>query len=197
MSYKDRKRVKKNDYIVVEDSDNPKSFDTGTGIVGVYEHRLIAEEMMGRELKEDEVVHHLDENKGNNSPDNLLVLENSQHVKLHQWMSKNTITPKPSQVIRNHSGCVRCQECDKPVHYTQKFCSHQCHIDYKKSVVLSDERNDVENIQELVNNHPLTTVGSILGISDNGVRQRCKSLGVEIPKREPGYWTKKRLGLVD
>lgn len=33
--YKDRKRINKNGYIVVEYPDHPRAFDTGTGVTGV------------------------------------------------------------------------------------------------------------------------------------------------------------------
>lgn len=39
-----------------------------------YEHILMAEDMLDRKLKPGEEVHHLDKNRTNNSPDNLLVL---------------------------------------------------------------------------------------------------------------------------
>lgn len=49
-----------------------------------HEHRRVAEAMLGRPLKRGEVVHHKDENKHNNSPDNLEVLESqSVHASLH------------------------------------------------------------------------------------------------------------------
>lgn len=52
---------------------------------GTYkaEHRIVAEEMLGRELNETEVVHHIDGNKQNNSEDNLTVMTREEHAKLH------------------------------------------------------------------------------------------------------------------
>lgn len=47
------------------------------------EHRSIVEEMLGRKLTCDEVVHHLDENKQNNSIENLVVMDREEHAKLH------------------------------------------------------------------------------------------------------------------
>ena len=49
----------------------------------VFEHILVAEQMLGRYLIADEFVHHRDRNKKNNDPDNLLVLTSSEHAKLH------------------------------------------------------------------------------------------------------------------
>ncbi len=43
----------------------------------VYEHRLVAEQKLGRLLLPDEVVHHKDENPKNNAPDNLEVFSNN------------------------------------------------------------------------------------------------------------------------
>lgn len=188
--YKDKKRINKNGYIVVENDTHHKSFDTGTGINGVYEHQLIAENLIGRNLKESEVVHHLDSNKSNNSPDNLLVLDNSQHSKLHSWLDKNVIVPKPAQLLRNLKGCVRCGVCEKPINPSMKYCSTDC------SNAALKHPDDADYLQEAIKVKPLTTIAKELGISDNGVRKRCKSLGIDIPKREPGFWTKKKFGLV-
>ena len=38
----------------------------------IYEHILVVEKMLGRFLKSEEVVHHIDENKSNNIPNNLI-----------------------------------------------------------------------------------------------------------------------------
>lgn len=51
-----------------------------------YEHRLVAEEKLGRRLEPGEVVHHVDEDKTNNDPGNLEVYpshhaHNVQHRK--------------------------------------------------------------------------------------------------------------------
>lgn len=46
----------------------------------VFEHILVAEKKIGRFLKNDEVVHHIDGVKDNNRPDNLLVLSRSEHT---------------------------------------------------------------------------------------------------------------------
>lgn len=51
---------------------------------GRHEHRIVAEKKIGRKLMKGEVVHHIDGDKRNNKPDNLMVLSSqSEHIKLH------------------------------------------------------------------------------------------------------------------
>lgn len=49
----------------------------------VYVHRTVMEQKLGRKLKPGELVHHKDENKLNNDPDNLELTNRSKHAKEH------------------------------------------------------------------------------------------------------------------
>ncbi|WP_412095795.1 HNH endonuclease [Bacillus haynesii] len=49
----------------------------------ILEHRFVLAEHLGRPLLDCECVHHKDENKLNNSIDNLEILSKSEHTKLH------------------------------------------------------------------------------------------------------------------
>ncbi len=56
----------------------------------IGEHRLNVEDKIGRVLNYGEVIHHLDENKKNNSIDNLMIFKSQRehqrwHLKLRQF----------------------------------------------------------------------------------------------------------------
>ena len=50
---------------------------------GKHEHRAAAEKKIGRSLLPGEVVHHIDGDHLNNDPDNLAVITQSEHMRLH------------------------------------------------------------------------------------------------------------------
>lgn len=57
-------------------------------LYGRHEHRIIAEQILGRELKIGEVVHHRDGDKRNNDPRNIVVF-NSQSEHAHHHAELN------------------------------------------------------------------------------------------------------------
>lgn len=62
---------------------------------GKHTHRVIAEQILGRPLKDGEVVHHIDGNKLNNDPSNIMIFPNqSEHAKWH-WQHRK-------EVMKNH-----------------------------------------------------------------------------------------------
>jgi len=59
------------------------------GLKWIFEHRLVCENFIGRELTEEEVVHHIDSNRQNNSINNLMIFPNQkEHAKFHIYFTK-------------------------------------------------------------------------------------------------------------
>jgi hypothetical protein len=63
-----------------------------------YEHRIVMEEHLGRELLSTETVHHIDGDRLNNSLENLeLVLSHSDHMAEHHMLNRD---PKTGQFLK-------------------------------------------------------------------------------------------------
>lgn len=91
------KTVSKGDYNYAVVKNHPKATKYGY----VLEHVVVAENILGRILQKDEVVHHVDGNKKNNNPKNLEVMNKRERASLHGKMSgKNYVE-------------FKCPQCEK------------------------------------------------------------------------------------
>ena len=57
----------------------------------VLEHRRVASQKLGRPLLESEDVHHIDGNKKNNDPSNLVVVQRGRHQRLHASLHRELL----------------------------------------------------------------------------------------------------------
>lgn len=79
---------------------------TYTKIFGVHEHRVVASQKLGRDLLAGEIVHHIDENKRNNAPENLHVFPNQkEHAKWHLLFKKNPELEFDKYVLNGYESC--------------------------------------------------------------------------------------------
>lgn len=82
-------------YILLQDSSHPNANKDGY----VKRANIVMEEKIGRFLTSEEVVHHIDENKLNDSPENLMLFSsNSEHIKFH-YNSGNSFSKLNSKRI--------------------------------------------------------------------------------------------------
>lgn len=73
-------RVNHSGYVRVLSPDHPNKDKHGY----VFEHRLVAEKMLGRYLLPTEAVHHINHVRDDNRPENLKVMDSRDHWKLHK-----------------------------------------------------------------------------------------------------------------
>jgi endogenous inhibitor of DNA gyrase (YacG/DUF329 family) len=109
-----------NGYFYFQDKDHPLAYKSN---YRVYFHRHCASIKLGRWIERDEHTHHLDGNKQNNKLDNLMIVDNSTHAKIH-----NPIQPR------------KCRTCQKSFYpKSKKDYSGYCHEECKEK----DRRNRV------------------------------------------------------
>lgn len=62
------------------------------------EHRIVMERFLGRKLKSEEHIHHIDGDTLNNSPSNLQIVTSSEHLKIH---IKSRLRGKHGRLIKS------------------------------------------------------------------------------------------------
>ncbi len=85
-NWKGGRRINDGGYYEVAVKEHPHKNNCGY----VREHRLVMEQIIGRYLKPEETVHHIDGNRLNNAPENLMLFESkSAHRKHHADMNRH------------------------------------------------------------------------------------------------------------
>lgn len=145
----------------------------------IYEHRFKMVRHLGRDLYPDEVVHHKDRNKANNSLDNLQLMTNSEHTRLHMIEDRGT-------VFENRM--CKCGNIFEETHTSdKKYCSPCCAKKFNRKFEI-----DSKDLEALVWSKPMIEIAKILGVSDVAIAKRCKLLGITKPPR--GFWKKVKAG---
>lgn len=97
------------------------------------EHVMVAEAALGHVLPVGAVVHHIDEDKLNNEPSNLVICPDQRyHVLLHQRMRALEVCGHADWLK-----CAHCKQYDDPKNMYVREARHQayhreCHAAYKR-----------------------------------------------------------------
>lgn len=123
MLFEIKKVIKKGDYLYALVPDHPNATKNGY----VLMHRVVMENHLGRLLEKNEIVHHLDENKHNNSIENLQVMGSKEHNRMHSSTGRTIV-----ELVCPCCGKAFSREL-RAVHGGQSFCSRSCNGKYQRA----------------------------------------------------------------
>ena len=151
----------------------------------IYYHRYVAEQIVGRKLKETEVVHHKDRNRKNNNVDNLIVFKTEKDHGYHHSYEE-------VELIRNEDGTYsfpveqlikKCPNCEKEfLSHNTMFCCRKCVNQYQSKN--NSNRPSYEELENDLRTMSYVAIGRKYNISDNGVRKWCKFYGLPTNLKE-------------
>lgn len=164
-----------NGYRLIYVPDHPKAMTNDNWLGYVYEHIYVAEECLGRRIRDTEVVHHLNSKRDDNRISNLLVLERGQHNKLHAWLDAGAPYEGTLRVNALNSGKPKleelhtCKICSRTITSARnlKYCSTECAKEGRQNVFKPTK----EQLELDIANLSWVAIGRKYNVSDNGARK--------------------------
>lgn len=195
------KRIKINGYIELY---MPEHYRASKSSGCVYEHILVAEKMLDRPLLPKEVVHHIDKDRSNNSPDNLMVFSTrNDHIAYHAgaeailqddgsykcqvvkviYKYKNLLstedTKEESIEIVNIKNKEICPECMQRLKSKGAKRCFECNKNYNRRNFPSKEE-----LEQYIGKLSFVKIGRIYDVTDNTIRRWCKAYGLPYKKKQ-------------
>ena len=145
------RKMNPNGYYVLCIKTHPNSDMNGC----VMEHRVVMEMCLGRYLKTEEIIHHLNDKKYDNRISNLKILTQSEHIRLHNLERGGH--SKETKELMSLKAKKRFE--DRKSHPMYKDVDDELVVLYKNGMNLSE-------------------IGRTLGITRQAVRNKINYLGV-------------------
>lgn len=188
-TYQGLKIIYMGKYPAVHMPKHPKANSEGL----VYIHHLIAEKILGRNLKNEECVHHIDGDKNNYNENNLIIFATiGEHQRYHNairfgldyclfkknevyfcivgdFYLKNIFNIYNSMIKGNSQIRSKCPICGNLKTKNSKICIN-CYKIEKSSRIPTKE--NLEKLLFSLKN--FKQIGKIYGVSDNAIRKWCK-----------------------
>lgn len=132
----------------------------------IYEHRYVMEKNLGRPLRKDEHIHHIDGNKSNNVIANLKLISPAEHARHHnRKLAENQ--------GHHHIEERICRRCGKPTSRYGTLCGNCAR---QKSIKI--KLPPKTDFQRMIDTLPLEKVANIVGVSSNAVKKWIRKLGL-------------------
>lgn len=189
-------KTKMGKYLCEFAPDNPRATKEGY----VYTHVLVAEKKLGRYLTPEECVHHVDHDKYNNDPSNLMIFKTiADHTAFHQGVpaiQDGDVWWCPTKGIglvcpmcfgikdRKAPMCRQCYNKQQALLKTEERLSMRANGNV---ALIQQEINSIDKttgmprreiLKEQIRNNSFSSVGKMYGVTDNTVRKWCEKYGL-------------------
>ena len=164
-------KTKMGKYLCELSPNNPRATKEGY----VYTHVLAAEKKLGRFLKPEECVHHADEDKYNNDPNNLMIFKTiADHTAFHQGVpvvQDGDVWWCPTKGSESKDLCPICQKNYK---YDDAEMCLECRNKQRRAMFGRQDTPSRETFKYEIRTMTFAEIGQKYGVSDNAVRKLCK-----------------------
>ena len=121
----------------------------------------------------------------NNKPislqlDHINGINNDNRLENLRILCPNCHTQTPTFSGKHRKKIKFCVDCGVKVSNHSTRCNKCASSEYGKTIRKFEISK--EDLEDLIRKHPMTTVGKMLGVSDNAIRARCRKLGIELKR---------------
>lgn len=145
----------------------------------VYEHILVMELIINRDLLGGEVIHHKNEVRNDNSPSNLMLFRSkADHTGYHNGLSIDFDSNMLHYYCPDLYKVYVCLLCGGRKARNAFICLN-C---YNKS----KSKNDIDRdtLKDLIRKNTFTSIGTMYNVSDNAVKKWCKKFNLPFKKSD-------------